>query len=206
MVRANKQRVGSFVIRVARVSLGSILLLAILTAHIPASALDNGSLCTLSCCAGKAPHAAGSCMGNSCDAFSMGHAHTASAHTNAGPEKTEELCGLDRLIAKISRLPFTEIDADSTVDANHSRHSDSGRSSGPSLSTPALDKPCQSDCGSYASSVARSKEQRTAALGFADQSRSLSTIRSRGFDYGRTHNLSAMCRRGAPRGPPSFVS
>src|SRR5258706_15260144 len=46
----------------ARALMAFVLLTAFLSGVVPLAAVTAGSLCALECCAGKAPHAGGSCM------------------------------------------------------------------------------------------------------------------------------------------------
>ena len=200
MPKANSHSLVSFVVRVARVILGSMLLLAILTAYIPSAAVDNSPMCKLSCCAGMAPHAAGSCMDGSCHAFLTNHTDKLRNQTKSHG-KSEQLCGLELLKKNVSQLPFTPIPV-----VDQSREASRSRSHLLRVSTSALTKPCQSDCGSWASSVARSSEDRSAVLAYADQPRPPSGIGFGNVDYGRARKLSALCRRGTPRGPPLCFS
>jgi hypothetical protein len=204
MIIPDRQRVGSFVSRVARVSLGSVLLLATLMAHIPAST-GGRSLCNLACCAGKAPHEAGSCAGDSCDAFRADEADRSHYNHIQRFEKTEQLCGLKLLIEKVSRARFTEIGTESTRHADHSQRSNSD-SRELSVSSHVMSRPCQSECGSCASSQARSNKQRTAPLAFADRPRPPTSSRLDRIAFRRARELTAIYRRDAARGPPSSFS
>ncbi len=201
MSKAERYRVGSFVIRVARVFAGSMVLLAILSANIPSSAVNSTAVCQLSCCAGKAPHAAGSCMTESCSAFGGDHAHQSPTLQETEPKETEKLCGLEFLVKNLTQSRFA-----SSGYADASSESSKKDSHEGSVSTAALTKPCQSDCGSCASGFARSGQHRNAVLAYADQPRPPSRIGFGNIDYGRARKLSALCRRGAPRGPPLSFS
>jgi hypothetical protein len=75
---------------------GATLLLSILWANIPTASLASGPMCNLACCAGRAPHAAGSCMNGSCHAFLMGRAETSKIHVHLPVHESEQLCGLPR--------------------------------------------------------------------------------------------------------------
>jgi hypothetical protein len=193
-------------LRVARVILGATILLSILWANIPTAALASGPMCNLACCAGRAPHAAGSCMNGSCHAFLNAPSKKAHLHHEATTEQGEELCGLSRLKMKFGRLPIVK-----TVTVNSVSESDgaapsrtSSAAQQASLSTTALTKPCQSDCGSCVSGFTSSNRQRNAAaLAYADRPRPPSGVGLGNADYAPTQILSAMCRRGVPRGPPS---
>src|SRR5690349_10464722 len=51
---------------VVRTVLAVSLLLAFLASSFPLTTIASGPMCTLACCAGRPPHAAGSCMNGSC--------------------------------------------------------------------------------------------------------------------------------------------
>jgi len=54
--------------RLTRAALGGLLSLAFLAVSIPVDAMLPGQACSMPCCAGRATHAAGSCMGDACHA------------------------------------------------------------------------------------------------------------------------------------------
>jgi hypothetical protein len=205
VVKLNRQSWGSTAFRAARVLLGSTLLLSILWANIPSAAIASGPMCTLTCCAGRAPHAAGSCMNSSCHAFLAGHNQT--LHVHKTPIQTAEpLCGLSSVRKNVSRLLFTEAVAtepSQDSDSNYSHETSNTDADHASVSTGTLTKPCQPDCGACASGFASSKRQRHAAtLGHANRPHPPFGVRLANVDYRPTQKLSALCRRGAPRGPP----
>jgi hypothetical protein len=192
-------------ISIARAVLGVALLFTLLAGSFPLSTLASGPMCELACCAGRAPHAAGSCMNGSCHAFA-----TSQSKKNHNHEaKPEQLCGLSRLKFRASRIaPFETVTVDFTASDNQS--TDATSSSTPataSVATPAMTKPCQSDCGGLLSRSTGSKRQRDeAALTYANRPRPPSRIRLRANDYRLTQTLDARARRGAPRGPPVLSS
>jgi hypothetical protein len=51
-----------------RAALGCLLSLAFVASSIPVEAMLPGQACSMPCCAGRATHAAGSCMGDACHA------------------------------------------------------------------------------------------------------------------------------------------
>jgi hypothetical protein len=197
-------------IRVARALLGATLLFSVLASSFPLATLANGPMCTLACCKGRAPHAAGSCMNGSCHAFLTGHTRKIHIHHEVTIVQTDELCGLSRLRVDASPIPLIET---VTIDFGSGAYGDDshGASKSPldqaSVSTHALAKPCQRDCGSCASGFAGSNRQRNAAaLAYADRPRPPSGVGLVNADYVPTQPLSALCRRGAPRGPPLSFS
>jgi hypothetical protein len=207
--KLNRQSLRS-AIRVSRVLLGSALLLSILSLHIPTALVASGPMCKLACCAGRAPHAAGSCMNGSCHASLSGHTEKIHIDRETPIEQAEELCGLARLKANPIRIPLSEkltIGFGLGASSDDSREASKSAADQAGMSTQALTKPCQPDCGSCASGFAGSNRQRnTAALAYADRPRPPSGVGFGNTTYRPTQPLSALCSRGAPRGPPLSFS
>jgi len=195
-------------IRVARTPLGATLLFAVLASTFPLATLASGPMCTLACCAGRAPHAAGSCMNGSCHAFRAGQSKkNLPNHRPARRQQLEPLCGLSLSALKIKRVNQIET---VKVDYNSKRRTTSSQttSQGPdqnSASTVALTKPCQPDCGSLTSGFMNPYRKRSpATIAFADRPRPPSDSRLWNFDDRATRSLSGRSRRHVPRGPPTF--
>ena len=151
--------------RVARVILGAILVLSILWANIPTAALASGPMCHLACCAGRVPHAAGSCMNGSCHAFLMGRPKTSKIHLQLPVHESEQLCGLRRRTTRNSMMSLRGSTA-LTLLASSERSRGSRVPDAASVSTSTLGKPCQPDCGTGAfssSSRGRSIDKSAAA-------------------------------------------
>jgi hypothetical protein len=166
-----------------------VLLGAFLSGIVPLAAVTAGSLCTLECCAGRAPHASGSCMNGSCQVTLP----TARKHSHhAAPDRAEKFCGLPRKILLTSVL--SRVKSRVPISSDH-------------LSSLALENPCQPDCGGCASGFANSNRSRNSAAVAADN-RPRPPTNSRLFDfrYHRTRVFNAQCRQGSPRGPPSAGS
>jgi hypothetical protein len=151
-----------------------------------------GSMCTLECCAGRPPHAAGSCMDGSCNAVLSIRHKTLKGH-RVTQNQSDQFCGLSR-----------------TVVTRNVARTGVSRAPRPARSDPAsasaFVKPCQPDCGGCASGFASSNQQRNAgtpaqAAGPRPPTDSL-------FDFGshRAQILNALCRQCAPRGPPVSFS
>lgn len=198
--KRKKQSLDSTVRRVSRVLLGSTLLLSVLWVNIPFAAIATGPMCTLACCVGRAPHAAGSCMNGSCHAVLASSQKLQIHQTRIAP--TEQLCGLTRVTRNATRprlIPRVATEPNPATSKTAQDHS--------SVSTGALTKPCQPDCGSCPSGFAGSNRQRNAAaLAYADRPRPPSGVGFGNGDFRPTPLLSALCRRGAPRGPPPSFS
>jgi hypothetical protein len=201
----SRPHTSSILIGIAQAVLGVALLLTLLAGSFPLSTLASGPMCELSCCAGRAPHAAGSCMNGSCHAFAANH-HTRNRNHEAKPE---QLCGLSQLKLKASYIPsFETVTVDYTASDNQSANASSSTTSATaSVATAAMTKTCQADCGGLLSRSAGSKRQRDeAALAYANRPRPPSPIKLRANDYRLTETLDARAGRGAPRGPPLLLS
>jgi hypothetical protein len=209
MLKLGAQTGDSTVTRVARVLLGSTLLLSILSVNIPSAVIASGPMCNLACCAGRAPHAAGSCMNGSCHAFLGGHNQKLHLHHETRVEPAEQLCGLSPLTQNATRLVFRPrvTRKSSPPDSQHSHGTSKTDPEHGSLSSGAVTTPCQPECGSCASGFTNSNRQRDpAALAYADRPRPPSGAGRLSLDYPLTQKLSALRQRGAPRGPPASFS
>ena len=80
VAKLNRQSSRSPLVWVSRLLVGATLLLSLLASSFPLGTLASGPMCTLACCAGRAPHAAGSCMNGSCHAFLTGHPNKGHIH------------------------------------------------------------------------------------------------------------------------------
>jgi len=163
-----------------------VLLTAFLSGVVPLAAVTAGTLCALECCAGKAPHASGSCMKGACQVTlptSRAHRHHAAAN------KTENFCGLPR---KIDLTSFTVRHGEARL-AGSTDH----------LSSSALESPCHPDCGGCASGFANSNRSRNSAAVAGDaRPRTPTNNQLSDFRNHRIRILETQCRQGAPRGPP----
>jgi hypothetical protein len=176
----------------ARLGLAVLLLIGFLANLAPLAPVSAGSMCTLECCAGRAPHAAGSCMDGSCQAVFSTH-KTRTAHRVIQGDK---LCGLNRAVA-------TKIAGRITID----RAPRPAKSDPAAILAAAFVNPCQPDGGGCASGFANSNRQRNAAaIADTDRPRGPMAIRLSNLGYHRSQLLDALCRQGAPRGPPVFFS
>ena len=202
MRKLNRQSLGSTVMRVARVILGATILLSILWANIPTAALATGPMCNLACCAGRAPHAAGSCMNGSCHAFLRGRAKASKIHVQLPVHESEQLCGLPRRTTRNSVVSLRGSTA-LTLAASSERSRGIRALDAASVSTSRLGKPCQPDCGTGAfSSSSQGRTRDTGGISFADKPRPPSTARHKHSSFSRPKTLDALCRRSRPRGPP----
>jgi hypothetical protein len=180
-------------IQVARIFLSAALLACVLASVFPAAAVASGPMCTLACCEGRAPHAAGSCMNGSCHTGLLGKSESLHFHTQKVVLKAERLCGLLRITSansfrqRISRIQFDEASRQPAR-----------------VSSASLGNACEPDCGRFcvSSFSNRNRPRSHAALASFNSPRpSLSEIRLRAESCS-FQNLSAQYRQSAPRGPP----
>lgn len=209
----------------ARAVLAVTLVLTLAAGSIIRPAAASGPTCSLSCCSGREPHDAGSCMEGSCEAGiskrpldSNGPNHS---HHQLQQPAHESDSSLPRAFAGITasaggadmhasnhETPTVEASTYDTADDTPPEHagqtnSSDATSAGFALSTVAMSKPCPSDCGLLASSFGAGKRSRALAVlpgrhgNHPPQSVKLS-IHSQSPKFA----LYIFCRRCAPRGPP----
>jgi hypothetical protein len=168
-----------------RAVLVAVLLGAFLSGILPLAPVTAGSLCTLACCVGRAPHVSGSCMKGSCAVTlfaARSHKH------DAIPDQAESLCGLPRTLKPTSFM----------------RRQASSPGASDRVSSFALERPCQADCGSCASGSANSHRPRNSAPVTGDsQPRPPTITQLPAFGFRPALTLRTLCRQGAPRGPPT---
>jgi len=190
MDRTQSKRSG--IISMARVVLASVLLTAFFSGIVPIASVSAGSMCHLECCAGRAPHASGSCMNGSCQATLIRSQAVAKSH-HARADQSEKLCGLAR---KIEAKSFARL-----------RVAASPHTSPTESLAAAFENPCQPDCGGFTSAFTNSKRPRNAAaLAGANRPRPPTDTHLADFRHRRIHLLKTQCRPGAPRGPPLSFS
>ena len=191
----------------ARVVLGVVLLFACLSSVVPLASVSAGSMCRLACCAGKAPHAAGSCMGSSCLAVLPKHPASAwdQAKTNqAAPpakpdqapreaDQEEHRCDHH---AQSKRVVHRPEPAPPVPDQSQNKAIETTVSA---ATSPGM--PCQFDCGS-AVSANSNRQQDSATLADGVRLEAPTAMHSSNSDYRGAQIREALWRQGAPRGPP----
>jgi hypothetical protein len=196
------------ILRVARSLIAALLLATCVSASVPFSSPAAGPMCALACCAGRAPHPAGSCMGGSCRTGLLSGVKTTHSHHPLPQQESESLCGLTGTLgqARFSRM-LPAVDAASADLSHVSNTTTQNGSNDASAAAAVIAKPCHPDCGGCTSGFTSPNRQRNAAtLAHADRPRPPSIS---GFaDFGPHHALilSSLCRQGAPRGPPPSFS
>jgi hypothetical protein len=151
---------------------------------VPLATSASGTLCTLSCCAGRAPHAAGSCMSGACHAVPR---RSQSSRSRVHIQAAEHFCGLNR---------FDKVAQSSTsrIRNNPGREVIEFRS--------ALTTPCDADCRSCGATFTSSYRGRNFAIA-AYRSQSLTVQRQLDFTAAAAPIRNARSERCAPRGPPT---
>src|SRR6266404_9288329 len=183
-----------------------MLLLAFLVSSFPLATIASGRMCALACCAGRAPHAAGSCMNGSCHAFRMGRLKTTLLHHQLPVQQYERLCGMPRGTARARATLLRE-----SVTLSYPVSSEQSPSSrGPEaarLSATGLGRPCQLDCGAGTfCSSSQGRPRDASAISFADKPRPPSLARLDHSSLNLAKALDTLCRRSRPRGPPISFS
>jgi len=187
---------------VARTILAPLLLLTLLSASLPLTTIASGPMCTLACCAGRAPHAVGSCMNGSCHAFLMGRPKTSKIHVQLPVHESDQLCGFPRSTTWNSELSLLRSTA-LALAASPERSRASRAPDAASVSISTLGKPCQPDCGTGTfSSSSQSRPRDSGATSYADKPRPPSTEGREHSSFSHTKALDASCRLSPPRGPP----
>ena len=198
-------------LEVARAILAATLLLALLSNNFPSSVFASGQMCELACCAGRPPHAAGSCMNGSCHTGLLAGSKPIHIHVRIANQKSDPLCGLIRVTAA-GTLKFLQVqgpDAGSFDPSSNAPADSSGSRKSPTekarVSVTVLTKPCQPDCGagSFSSSQRRSRD--SAATPSLHKPRGPSSLQVKYTADDLAKALDALCERSRPRGPPTFL-
>ena len=182
--------------RFFRVSLALLVLLTFLSSIFPPTTIAGGEMCQLACCAGRAPHAAGSCMNGSCHAFLSRAKHIAHHELPPVLRETESLCGLKQSTLapersrKVLRRASLVFKAPSKA---------SGALAYPYIETASLSQPCRPDCGSCISSFPNFKRSVAVVSSFLSYSPPGCYASSLHLADVRTH---LTYRQESPRGPP----
>jgi hypothetical protein len=186
----------STVVCSARAVFALMLLIACLSTSVPliVSASAPGSMCELACCAGRAPHAAGSCRNGSCHAV-LPNRSRASHRVGRISPRPEHLCGVPRRIETKSSARIRPAQTLSQTASDH-KH----------LSGVSLTRPCQPECGGCSASFTNSNQRNSATLGHDHPPRPRTNARLAGFTYSSSRVLAGLCRQCAPRGPPLSFS
>ena len=186
-------------LRMIRVALVAAVLACSLLSSLPVSSIASGPMCELPCCAGRAPHAAGSCMHGECH-VDLKSGHNSHSHQNSHSHHvkhvapSEPLCGLSRV-----KTP-------SVVDLAKDGHHRKPDPKQPAVSSNAVSKPCVNDCGGCASATFSSSKVRSASVfSYASYARPPSSSERFNQCFNLLKQRDGLRRQFAPRPPPSFL-
>ena len=181
--------------RVIGVLLTSLLLAGLLATLFPLETLATAQICNLACCAGRAPHAAGSCMDGSCNAAP--NKHSRRIRSSRRKEITDELCGAAAFTRKVaSRKNRGTPQVWSLKDQSASTQ----------LSSATITKPCRPDCGRCASGFASASFRNRAVTSGGEHWRTPAGPGPGRTSFAQLLTLKTLIRQSAPRGPPSTLS
>lgn len=166
-----------------------LLMVGFISTVAPIASVSAGSACTLACCAGRAPHAAGSCMDGTCHAAIRLRNKSSKLHAHPVAEK---LCG--------SHVIRPRAFATTVVDRR-------GKDENPQAASfhfSSFRHPCAPDCAGCAVFSTSNSQSKVAALALADQ---LPAGPHKFFyaSFDRADTLDVACRQHSPRGPPDHV-
>jgi len=170
----------------------ALILCSLESVALPHSSASATSTCHLECCAGRAPHSAGSCMTGACHARIniKRHAHVVPLVSPF----SEELCGLStRPSAVAKRMAAAKLNVPKTAGSESTQSE---------LSTTSAGRPCPPDCGGLASAFANAKQSRKAFAGGTHSQRLQSAVGSSDRFVHSVKSRAGLGRRSIPRGPP----
>jgi hypothetical protein len=177
--------------RTGGVLLALLLIAGFISTAAPIASVAAGNTCMLSCCAGRAPHAAGSCMDGTCHASIRLRNKSSKLHAHA--PVAEKLCGSH--VMRLSTVATTVV----------GRRGNDENPQGSSFHSSSFRQPCAPDCTSCAVSARSNSQSKVAALALADQlPAGPHKFLTASFD--RADNLDVFCRQHSPRGPPRINS
>ena len=201
-------------IRYARLICAGVVLLGFVSTSVPliTSAAASSTSCALSCCAGKAPHPAGSCEHGSCHAALPSQRKSTKQRPRVS-QATEQLCGVPRGL-EIKSVARRDQVSSKTAKKNigvlpYGRASDPNQftdTNQPNLSPASLTMPCQPECGGCLAGFANTSQRNTATIGHGLSQRPLAKLRLARRDDLPAKILDALSEHRAPRGPPLSLS
>jgi len=173
--------------RVSRIAIALLLAAGFFSSVVPIASVSAGNICKLACCAGRAPHAAGSCMNGTCHAAIRLRKRT----NRFATEPTEKLCGLKT---------FSKRNLGRTIVPSHTQRNNSQPSS---LQVSMLVRPCQPDCGAVTlPSASQRRPRETAELSFANRARPPSALPSLTTQNTFAYPCYPLRSQASPRAPP----
>ena len=181
---------GARVKRFAQAALGTALLASLLAGILPLETLASGQMCALACCAGRAPHASGSCMDGSCHAaIKVSKQKQRSIET-----PREQFCGFAAL-----KRQHTSKRAVNTPPLKSETESKE-----PHLSSATITEPCAPDCGTCGSRSTASDYRNHAVAAERQRPATAHHPELTNTDFAFL-SLTALVRQCAPRAPPDTL-
>jgi len=187
---------------VIRLLVAFALLLTLLGTNISWSALGNGHLCTLACCAGKAPHTAGSCMQASCDSTSLngtsGHGHH---HHVVATDDSDAPAGFAGAIASVGGSGLDDVP---TIDVSNDQNPQIDSTAQHLPAVDAISVACPSECGACSTTASANKRPRngpTVSAAHKNLAQHDTRIAARRFTT--VNRRQVLIETATPRGPPS---
>jgi hypothetical protein len=182
---------------VALIVSGSLLLTV-----APLSGSSSSHLCTMSCCAGKPPHEAGSCMHDSCETRLPTLPPATKVEILCGVQPTADLPGTTRSYIPRARVTAR---AKSAVSNRKGQFASTPVRNVESISSGAFSKPCPPECGAaVVSSANQNRPRDSVVLSHDEIPRPPSRVRLT-FEYGLTSTLTVPWIQRPSRGPPAFL-
>jgi hypothetical protein len=196
-------------VNVMRIVLAAGLALALLAGVVPASLSSAQQTCTMSCCAGKPMHAAGSCShAFSEESEAQTHSVTASEdHHHAEATETNSTTAPEIIEADASTSSHCGTNAHSSTDS-----ASTGRAARPprppSMKAHVLIRPCSPECAAAAvsnlSQVRRGRSVAVLAANHRPRPPTLASLTEQNF---KLQTLPAViCRQSRPRAPPTATA
>lgn len=208
MNRRSRQRWHCALDLLRRSLIAAGLVVSLLSTVIPFSAASSVHWCTMECCVGKPPHAAGACDTNLMKSAPR-ESHDA-----------EAFCGLHRhnLNRSAARSAARKYGAvatsqhrscghriDSANDGAAPETTGSASAHSPSVAAPSMTTPCTDDCGAGSISFVRKPRPRAAPAARAGQARPLD-IQVFQVSFQKNTPLPGHYQQSQPRGPPVSLS
>jgi hypothetical protein len=205
--------------KLARIFVTIILVFSLLAAVVPFNSAAAGNLCTMECCAGLAPHPAGSChMKMSPGKLIAGAAieHGPGEHCGLAQANDGAIKGIDAGVMGMNDGASSSLNLDDvTIDASNHCNADShAEAVSPkshndlqtaSIAARTFSKPCPPECGTGVIGSGVRPSRHSLALAHSARPRPPTLGRERHFN----RSLSATSSYGEqlrPRGPPFSFS
>lgn len=206
-----------------RATLALALLVMLVGGSIVWPAAASGPVCAMACCAGHAPHAAGSSMHGSCETElstnrSAGSETQPSHHHHV--EQQQQTAAADSNVPQafagaMASAFGSEMDQVPTIDAtssevaidNSTRTAATGSdATNIAISASVLNRPCQPGCSTAAGFSAPARSRNTTALAGSHKAEPPSSTKLAIHKYAPAHSRSTRYGRVGPRGPPQLPS